>query len=337
MAKAIVKTTTGPGGVELLDVTTPPPGPGQVQIRVAVAGICGTDLHIMEGEWPTDPPVVMGHELSGRVVECGAGVPREWVGSGVVSEVLITDGTCENCARGRPTLCFNRRAIGRLADGAFTQFVNVPATNLHRVPDELNLVDAALAEPLACVLGALLFPPVVSPADRVLVLGPGTIGLLAAQVGRASGGAVTVLGTPRDGSRMGVARELGFPAIGDVEPVHGAEIEERFDVVIECAGAAAAANLALRACVKGGAYVQLGIFGGSVQVEMDQFCLKGMSFVTNYGASPHALDKALSLLASGEIAAQPMISKVAALDEWESIFSQTRSGAGLKYMFDPSL
>lgn len=337
MAKAIVKTRTGAGHVEIQDVTTPSPGPGEVKVEVAAAGVCGTDLHILDGEWPTNPPVVMGHELSGTVVELGEGVAGSWLGAGVVSEVLITDGTCEFCLRGMRNMCAQRRAIGRQADGAFTRFVVVPGVNLHRVPDSLDLVEAALAEPLACVLGALMDPPIVAPGDRVLVTGPGTIGLLAAQVARLAGGTVSVLGTPRDEDRLAVARELGFPTLGHTEFVDPARVEERFDVVIECSGAAAALNLCLAACAKGGTLVQLGIFGGSVPVAIDQFCLKAISLVTSFAASPRSLDRALLLLSSGDIVARPIISSVAALEDWRAVFDGTRAGSGLKFMFDPRL
>ncbi|MEU6087095.1 alcohol dehydrogenase catalytic domain-containing protein [Streptomyces sp. NPDC047085] len=336
-AKAIVKTTQGAGGVEIREVCVRPPGTGEVVVEVAAAGVCGTDLHIMEGEWPTEPPVVMGHETSGTVVECGDGVGDEWLGAGVVAEVIIADGTCRNCLRGRRNLCENRRAIGRLADGAFTRHLTIPVQNLHRVPDGLDLLDAALAEPLACVLGALDFPPVVAPGDRVLVTGPGTVGLLAAQVARLAGGTPTVAGTPRDAGRLAVARDLGFSVVGESAPLDASAVSEQFDVVIECSGAVVAANLCLAACAKAGTYVQLGIFGAPAPIDMDQFCLKGLSLKTYYGASPHALDKALLLLADGGVAARPLISRVAALDDWESVFEQTRSGAGLKFIFDPAL
>jgi len=337
VAKAIVKTRTGAGHVEIQDVTTRSPGPGEVKVEVAAAGVCGTDLHILDGEWPTNPPVVMGHELSGRVVELGEGVAGSWLGAGVVSEVLITDGTCEFCLRGMRNMCAERRAIGRQSDGAFTRFVVVPEVNLHRVPDNLDLVEAALAEPLACVLGALMDPPVIAPGDRVLVTGPGTIGLLAAQVARLAGGTATVLGTPRDENRLAVARELSFSTLGHTMFVEPAGVEEQFDVVIECSGAAAALNLCLAACAKAGTLVQLGIFGGSVPVAIDQFCLKAITLVTSFAASPRSLDRALLLLSSGDIAARPIISSVGALEDWRAVFDGTRAGSGLKFMFDPRL
>lgn len=337
MAKALVKTRTGVGGVELQDVTTRPPSAGEVQIRVAAAGICGTDLHILDGEWPTEPPVVMGHELSGTIVQCGPDVSEDWLDVAVVSEVLIADGTCVNCVAGRRTRCLNRRAIGRLADGAFTQFVNVPVINVHRVPEGLDLIDAALAEPLACVLGAMLFPPKVAPADRVLVTGPGTVGLLAAQVARMAGGKATVVGTPRDGARLEIAQRLGFDTWGATASASASELNSQFDVAIECSGAVAAANLALTACTMGATYIQLGIFGKPAPIDIDQLCLKDISYATSYGASPAGMDKALAVLGSGAISARAMITHVAPLDEWESIFASTRAGEGLKYMFDPGL
>lgn len=337
MADAIVKTRTGVGGVEIRNVTTRGVEPGEVKVRIAAAGICGTDLHILDGEWPTDPPVVMGHELSGTVVECGPGVPDSWLGAGVVAEVLITDGTCEYCLRGQRNMCRNRRAIGRQADGAFTQYVVLPLVNVHRAPEGLDLVEAALAEPLACVLGALMDPPVVAPGDRVLVTGPGTIGLLAAQVARMAGGQVTVLGTPRDARRLSIAKELRFPVLGLAGPVAATDVEEQFDVVIECSGAGAALGLGLSACVPSGTIVQLGIFGKNVLLDVDQFCLKNITFVTSFAAAPRTLDRALVLLASGDIAARPIITSIAPLRDWAKVFEGSRGGDGLKFLFDPSL
>lgn len=337
MAEAIVKTQTGPGFVELRQVTTRSAGPGEVKVKVAAAGICGTDLHILDGEWPTNPPVVMGHELSGTVVECGPEVSDSWLGAGVVAEVLITDGTCQYCLRGQRNMCRNRRAIGRQADGAFTEFVVLPVVNVHRTPDGLGLTEATLAEPLACVLGAMMDPSAVAPGDRVLVTGPGTIGLLAAQVARMAGGQVTVLGTPRDHARLDVAKQLEFPTLGLNRNVEPQEVKEQFDVVIECSGAGPALNLALAACVPSGAVVQLGIFGKSVMIDVDLICLKNINFITSFAAAPRTLDRALELLSGGGIAAKPIITAVSALRDWQTVFERSRRGDGLKFMFDPSM
>ena len=172
------------------------------------AGICGTDLHIEAGEYPSVPPVTMGHEVCG-VVLAGGGLE----GTRVVSETYFsTCRTCDFCLAGRPNLCLERRSIGTHVDGAFAPRLVVPLANLHPVPDWLPDHAAALTEPLACVCNALFDPPVVAPGDEVLVLGPGAIGLLAAQAVRAAGGRVTVVGTERDTARLELAAKLGLEA-----------------------------------------------------------------------------------------------------------------------------
>ena len=175
------------------------------------AGVCGTDLHIEADEFRSEPPVTMGHEVCGTVVTLGEGVSSTWSGVRVVSETYFsTCLVCAWCRDGRPNLCPERRSIGSFVDGAFAPFVIVPAGNLHRVPDWLGDHAASLAEPLACVCQCLCDPPLVAAGDRVLVTGPGPIGLLAAQVARAHGGMVTVVGLASDVTRLEAAAELGF-------------------------------------------------------------------------------------------------------------------------------
>ncbi len=178
-------------------------------LEVVGAGICGTDLHIVDGEYETVTPVTIGHEVSGVVVGLGDGVEDSWLGARVASETYFsTCGGCEYCRAGRTNLCPERRSIGTHVDGAFAPRVVVPSTNLHRLPDWLDAHAAALIEPLACVCHSVLEPePAVQNGDDVLVTGPGPVGLLAAQVARAAGGNVHVRGTPRDDRRLAAARE----------------------------------------------------------------------------------------------------------------------------------
>ena len=197
-------TKTGPGTVELTERPEPVVRAGHVVLDVVGAGICGTDLHIWDDEFPSEPPVTMGHEVSGVVREVGEGVAGWAVGDRVVSETYFsTCGECEWCRGGRLNLCAQRRSIGSREDGAFAPLLLVPARGLHRIPDWLDGHAASLAEPLACVCNCLLDPQVVSEGDSVLVVGPGPVGLLAAQVAAACGGDGA---RARDGARRGAAR-----------------------------------------------------------------------------------------------------------------------------------
>src|ERR1035437_255106 len=152
--KGVVKTAPGEGNVAYQDVSEPgAPAAGHVVIAVQAAGICGTDIHIYHDEFKSWPRVVLGHELAGRVAAVGGGVPGIAVGDRVTSETYFsTCGDCKFCREGRVNLCPLRRSIGSAVNGAFTSMLDVPARNLHAIPESLSFREAALTEPPACVV-----------------------------------------------------------------------------------------------------------------------------------------------------------------------------------------
>src|SRR6478672_2640479 len=204
--KGLAKLEPGPGNMAIAERPAPVAAPGHVVLDVLATGICGTDLHIQAGEYTVVPPVTAGHEVCGRVAALGPGVEASWAGERVVTGTYFsTCGHCAMCVTGHPNMCARRASIGSHVDGGFAPRVAVPVRNLHRVPEWLDDASASLSEPLACICNALLDPPVIASGDRVLVIGPGPIGLLAAQVARACGGQVTVRGTARDAARLALA------------------------------------------------------------------------------------------------------------------------------------
>lgn len=328
--KALVKLAPGPGNVGLAEREPVRAGPGEVVLEVRGAGVCGTDLHIEADEFRSVPPVTMGHEVSGAVVELGDGVDPGWLGARVVAETYFsTCGRCEWCLDGRVNLCPERRSIGSVVDGAFAARVAVPARNLHRIPDWLDEHAAALAEPLACVCHCLLDPPVVAAGDRVLVTGPGPVGLLAAQVARAAGGRVRVSGLPSDEARLAVARRLGL------ETVPAGERVEAQDVVIECSGSAGGATACLEAAQRGGRYVQVGVFGKPVTVPLDRVFEKELVVTSGFASTPRSWRRAMSLIEGRAVELEPLVTEVVALAEWERVFADLRQGRGVKVVFDP--
>ncbi|MGI9643539.1 MAG: alcohol dehydrogenase catalytic domain-containing protein, partial [Acidimicrobiia bacterium] len=220
-----------------------------------------------DDEFPSLPPVTMGHEVTGEVRSVGEGVDAELIGGRFAAETYFSYcETCTYCRTGSPNLCQGRRSFGSHVDGGFARWLILPARNLHRLPDHVARHAGSLAEPLACVTNCLFDPPVVNAGDSVLVLGPGTMGVLTAQAARAAGGTVVLAGLPSDEQRLAVAAQLGLATItvGD-EPI----LEETFDVVCECSGAQPAAATALSAVRKGGRYVHVGIFGHEVTLDLD--------------------------------------------------------------------
>ncbi|HSS73779.1 MAG TPA: alcohol dehydrogenase catalytic domain-containing protein [Gaiellaceae bacterium] len=332
--KALTKLAAGPGNVGLSDREQRSPGPGEVAIAVSGAGVCGTDLHIVDDEFRSVPPVTMGHEVSGIVAEVGHGVTDEWLGARVVSETYFsTCGVCEWCRDGRTNLCPERRSIGSFVDGAFAATVVVPARNLHRVPDGVDEHAAALCEPLACVCQCLCDPPAVTAGDDVLVTGPGPVGLLAAQVARALGGSVVVTGLARDEVRLAAARALEF----ETATAEELDADGRFHVVIECSGSQSGASACLQGARRGGRYVQIGVFGRPVTVRLDAVFEKELVVTSGYASTPRSWRRALSLLEERRVQLKPLVSEVVPLDAWERVFADLREGKAVKYVFDPRL
>jgi L-iditol 2-dehydrogenase len=326
----LTKLAPGPGHVGLSERPERAPASGEVTIEVHGAGICGTDLHIEAGEFRTQPPVTMGHEVSGVVTALGEGVDAAWLGAAVVSETYFsTCGRCAWCRDGRINLCPDRRSIGSMVDGAFAPRVIVPVKNLHRRPEWLDAHAASLVEPLACVCHCLCDPSAVNAGDRVVVTGPGPIGLLAAQVARALGGDVQMVGLPQDAQRLEAARALGFSTAATPTPGAG--------VVIECSGSAGGAAACLEAAGRAARYVQVGVFGKPVQLPFDTVFQKELVVTSGFASTPQSWRRALALVESRKVDLPPLVSAVIPLSGWQGAFADLRASKGIKIVFDPRL
>ena len=328
--QGLTKLASGRGNVALAERPEPTAAPGHVVLDVVACGICGTDVHIYDGEYDSLPPVTMGHEVSGVVAELGGGVDQAWEGARVVTETYFsTCGHCAFCRSGRTNLCAERRSIGSYVDGGFAARLHVPARNLHQIPDWLDARAAAMAEPLACCCHSLA-PGRVRPGASVLVVGPGPIGLLAAQVARAEGGEVHVRGTPRDAIRLEAATSLGFA----VSTTDDGSVGE-FDVVVECSGHEAGMTFGLESASRGGTYVQIGLAGKPVSVPLDLVCFRELTVTSGNASTPASWERALALIAERRVDLAPLLSEAVPLAEWERAFAATRSAAGIKYALVP--
>lgn len=278
---ALVKSGPGPENVVLSLVQEPVATPGLARVRVIATGICGTDLHIAKDEFPSEPPVVMGHEILGEVESVGDPTDLHWVSVRVACETYFsTCESCEWCRSGKRNLCPQRRSIGSFENGGLTRYVVVPILNLHELPENLEGLEGVLLEPLACVTQCLLDPPIVSAGDRVLVIGPGTMGQLYAQVSMMMGGEALLAGLEKDAARLQEAHGLGISTTSTApEP-------DWFDVVIECSGSSAGVASALRSARRGAAYVQVGIFGRDVTVTLDTLLKKELRVSSGWARRP---------------------------------------------------
>jgi L-iditol 2-dehydrogenase len=327
---SLVKLGPGPGEMAVVDRAEPTATAGHVVVDVEAAGVCGTDLHIADGEYAVEPGVTLGHELAGVVTEVGAGVDPAWLGQRVVSETFFaTCGHCPDCRGGRPNLCVERRSIGTHVDGSFAPKVLLPASGLHALPAGVEPQAATLAEPLACVCNCMFDPGVVEAGDRVVVTGPGAIGLLAAEVARACGGDVLVVGLPRDAARLEIARDLGLSTACADE----VDARREFDVALESSGSAAALGDCLERLRRGGRLVQIGIFGAPVTVAVDSLLFKEIGFRAGFASTPRSWRRAMALIRSRAVALEPLVTRVLPLASWPTAFDSNTGE--LKIVLDP--
>lgn len=339
--RAVVNFEKGPKKVKVMEVGLPVPAPGQVRIKVAYAGVCGTDIHIYtdDGGYPTKPPVTLGHEFSGIVDSVGEGADTGLVGKRVISETYYhTCGKCIYCQSGHKNLCPEKASIGSAVNGAMADYVIVPEKNVHLIPDNVTLKEAAMTEPLACCARAILGLADIAPGDTVLITGPGTIGLMSLQLAKICGGRVIVAGTRRDKDRLSLALKLGADVVLYTDQENAKEqVKEQAgpygpDVVVDCSGAGPAIVFGLEVIRKGGRFVQVGLTGKEMTLDMNLITLEEVAMLGSYAQNTEWFIRSLELLRQGKIYLQDLISPPYELEDWESAFQGHINGAGYKFM-----
>ncbi len=341
--QALCKQKKGPGYLELIELETPSPGPGEVQIAVEAAGICGTDLHIRHDTFPYAPPVVLGHEFSGRISAVGPDVQTATVGDRVMSETsAVLCGECPYCQRGETNSCPKRRVYGVHVNGGFCEHAVVREEVVHQLPESVDFIMGAMTEPLAVCVHALIERTQVAAGQVVLVTGPGPIGLLAAMVAKAHGATVIVAGIGRDASRLKLAEQVGADrtVVVDQEDLADAvrpfcEAEGGVDITVEASGAAPSVEAAWQCTRKRGTVVQLGLFNGPITVDYSQISFREISVIGSFAHTWSSFDRALDLMAGNIVDIRPLVSGVVALDQWEEAFDRLEKGDGVKLLLSP--
>lgn len=342
---ALVKTAQGVGNMELQEVAVPHISPDEVLIRVKACGICGSDLKIFDDHHPYTPPVVVGHEFSGEIVETGSRVVNWEPGDRVVSEQHIgACGRCRQCLTGSAFACVSKRAPGYFTDGAFTEYIKVPAWLLHRIPDGLNFVEAAFTEPSAVAVHSVLERTGIQPEDVVLVLGCGPIGLAAAKMSQAAGASqVIITGVDRDEqARLPKARQLGIDHVVNVMQSDLAGVVDQVtggrgaDVVIELAGALLAIQQAFNLAARLG---RVGIIGqpptDEVAIPYRSAMFRALLVSFSYSSKFTSWERALSMFQRRVLNPAEFITHVLPLSEWEEGFRLARSGEAVKVVLQP--
>lgn len=340
--KALVKTKIGPDCIQLMDVPEPVPGDDDIKVKVFACGVCGTDIHLMNDQYPSNPPIILGHEFSGVVSEVGKNVKNFKIGDPIVTLTAVdTCEECDWCQKGLRMLCTERKSVGSGRDGGFAEYVVIPAKTAFQLPNGVSLKTAALCEPLACICRIVCEQSTVTAGDNVLIAGAGVMGQLTAQVVMASGGTVIMTGLAQDAERFEMARRLGVKhtvRVDEGDPM--ARIMDLTggmgpDVVYECSGAEASVGFCVNVIKKTGTYVQVAIPGKPVRFDLDTALYKEITMKNSYASERTSWQIALRLLEKGLINIDPLASAVLPMSEWKEGFDRTIAKTAFKVLLVP--
>ncbi len=329
---------TGPQSSAVLDVPRPTPGPGEVVVDVERVGVCGTDVEFFTGEMAylhtgqAAYPMRLGHEWCGRVSAVGTGVDPAWLGRHTTGDTMLGCGTCRRCRAGLGHVCADRFEIGIRGGfpGALAEQLAVPASALHALPDSVDPVAGAMVEPGGNALRSVE-AAALNPGDRLLVLGPGTIGLLVALFARAQGVEVHLVG--RSERSRAFAAALGGFSVWTLDTLPGLA----FDAVIDCSNDAGLPARALDLVEPGKRVVYVGLAGSPSTIDTRTLALKDVTAVGVLSASP-GLAATIERYACGAVDPRPLVAATVGLDQVDAVLRGTRptgAGPGPKVHVDP--
>lgn len=323
------------GEFRLVELPKPQAGPGELVIKVGATGICGTDLHILAGEFPLAPfPLVPGHETAGTIVEIGEGVVGFSLGDRVAMDPSLFCGTCEYCKKNRGNLCSNWGAIGDTVDGGFAEFVKLPAANAYVMPEEMSFAAGALVEPVSCAVHALDRLDYES-GEPVLIYGAGTMGLILAQLLRYAGaGEVSIVDTNE--ARLRQAETFGFASVGARLTDLSNGKARGFSRVIDATGVTSVVQEALVAVAKGGTFLVFGVTPAGEKATFEPFRIYNEE-ITIIGSMAvlASYERAVHLVADGAVDASKMVTSSYGLDNFAEALEGVRRGVGLKTQINP--
>lgn len=324
---------TAPGEIAIEEVADPTPGDNDVVVEVAAVGICGTDLHIFEGEFAPKLPIVPGHEMSGTVVAVGRSVTEIKIGDAVAIDPSLHCGECFYCRRARGNLCENWNALGVTYPGAAAQFLLSPKKNIHKLPKNVDLKSAALIEPLSCAVRGFDQLP-RNPGSHYLIYGSGTMGLMMAEMAKVNGAAsVSIVDLNQD--KLKTAKVLGFTNLA--KSADEFDQPRGFDVVIDCTGVTEAIKDGLKHVMPSGTFLQFGVANKDAKVEIEPFWVYNKEItIVGSMAVLHSFDRAVELFASGVLNTDVMISDRYSLENYADALTAFKSGKGRKTIVLPN-
>ncbi|MBU8906128.1 alcohol dehydrogenase catalytic domain-containing protein [Desertibacillus haloalkaliphilus] len=323
-----------------MDVEEPKVDDSGVKIEIKYTGICGTDLHIYHNDFEVTDSIVIGHEMSGEVVEVGDDVKNISVGDRVtvLPSNVHTCQRCEYCNKGLYTLCSDRKGMGLHVNGGFAKYVVVREDMCYKIPDHVSYEVAAMSEPLAVVTQPIEELTTIKKDDVVLVTGPGPIGLLASYVLVNKGCKVLVAGTSQDQERLNLAKEIGCERTIDVtrEDLHAIVDEETnaigVNLVVECSGSGHAIKSGLDVLKKTGTFLQVGVIGKDVTLDFDTILYKQLVVKGSMGHGITTWEKVMEILKKSGDDLEKIITHRFPLSRWEEAFKICDAKDGAKVL-----
>lgn len=343
MMKGVSKQAPGYDQMEFIDLAVPEATSDKVLIKVAYTGICGSDIHTFKGEYknPTTP-VVLGHEFSGQVVAVGDQVKKVKLGDRVTSETTFTVcNECDYCKEKQYNLCPHRKGIGTQQNGSMANYVLAREESIHLLPDGLSYEGAAMSEPLACCVHAMYQKSRLELQDKIIIMGPGPIGLFLLQIAKDIGAFVIMTGITKDAHRLELAKKMGADVVVDTMKEDLAKVVEEVtdgygvDKVYDASGALPAVNASLPLMRKQGIFVQVGLFRDKMnELDLETIIQREIAYVGSRSQNPYDWPIAIHLLAKGAINIDEMITKKYPLEEWRTAFDKVMEGNEIKVMIE---
>ncbi len=339
LSPAVVNFAPEKGSVEIREIAVPIIGDDDVLLEVVNVGVCGSDLHqwTADHSWPVNYPVVLGHEFGGLIAALGKNVSVWKEGDRVVSETAaIINPNSPMSKTGLYNLDPDRKGFGYGVNGAMTRYVRVPARCLHRVPTHLSFEEACLTEPCCVAYNSVAVNSSVKPGDRVIVIGPGTIGILCAAVARICGAEVAVVGLESDKLRLDIAKKYGCETIiGDATEWAKDRDGLGADLIVDAAGASITLKMALQWVRPNGQITKVGWGPQPLGFSLDPLVQKNVTLKGSFSHNWPIWERVIALLASGSLNVKPIIGGVWAIDQWKEAFEKMHHGEVVKSVLKP--
>jgi alcohol dehydrogenase/L-iditol 2-dehydrogenase len=336
----IVNYAPEPYSVELIEIPLATIADDQVLVEVQSVGVCGSDLHMWTAQqsWTVNYPVVLGHEFCGTICQVGKSVNGWREGDRVVSETAaVIDPDSPLPRQGLYNLDPGRRGFGALIDGAMRQYVPVPARILHRMPEGMTFDQAALTEPSCVAYSAVITNARIRPGDRIVVLGPGPIGILCGALARLCGAQVGLAGLERDRGRLEVGAAYGCePLVGNLKQWAMAADGLGVDGVVDATGVSAALGTALDIVRPAGWISKVGWGPQPFNGSLDQLVQKNITLQGSFSHTWATWERVIRLIATGQLDVKPITGGVWPLAQWQAAFEKMHSGDIVKAILKPS-